>query len=253
MKIKQLNLILLPKLSNKYKLECGDKDEIIGIFINNNDKNYLRQIFDDELIKNFNENILIISNLKQIINIINSMESLNIIDTQTLKLVLLRDLFFCLKNSDIKDLTSYAFIEICKYLLENEKNVFLKNEILSKYIYTIINYNEFYQQTKVEDFDIYKIDKTKSDLLKQAYNILILLFHENSQLKKNIINYYIDLLFYYNNDPHRDLKKFLNFFKDKNSSIENFEDFNSQKLYEKMYFLDIVNIFFKFRIQKIVY
>lgn len=192
----RMNIIILPKLKNIYNLTSQADDEIIGVFINTNDKNYLRQIFEDNFIKNLNQSLKANSNFNYLQTIFKAFEA-----NDLAKLVFMRDLFFCLSNNEIKELSSDLFFDFCVYVLETEKNTFLKNEILKKFVFTIINFCQYYTDNKKEDYVFYKTIKHDSEMVykRKAFDVLFRLVFTEPNLKKNIINNLIDLLSHFYN------------------------------------------------------
>lgn len=243
-KNKTANLILFPKEINVFTLDCELDDDIIGVFINTNDKNYLRQIFDEKLFSEYKSSIEK-NNIKQIL--------ISLRDQPLIKLVFLRDLFFSLFKNEIKELNSNLFLGICLFMLEKEDNLFIKNEILKKFIFTIINYCQYYTTEIKEDYPFYKTLKIDHDIVykETAFETLYKQFFTTPQLKKNILNYLIDLLYHYydiktldsNLNPRDYIKQFIDLIQlenNKNKQIK--EKFKSFEFFKNITYLDLVKI-----------
>jgi len=248
-KTKNLNIIILPKLKNIFNLTSEKTEKIISILLNANDKNYLRQIFDKNLFINTRENS--INGLDNLPNFKTVLFALK--DNTQAKLVLLRDLFFCLFNNELKELTSEKFYEICLYILETEKNKFLKNETLKNFIYSIINNCNYYTITTKDDFQFYRTINENSEIKykRKALDVLFKMMSTTPDLKKNIINSLIDLLSHFYNKSfidenllqRDDIKSFIELLQKESFPNKKYlEKFDPIDFYQNISYLDEVII-----------
>jgi len=189
-------VILLPKQKNEYILKCEKEHEIIGVILNSNDKNYLRQIFDKNFMKIISESMKQYSNNNYLKNIIRSLDNHPIA-----KLVFLRDLFFCMQKNEIKEFNSKVYFEFCIFMLENTFNTFIKNELLKQFVFAIINFCPYYTIITKEDYDFFKTINENSEMIykRKAIDVLFNMMFTETKIKKNIINYIIDLLYHFYN------------------------------------------------------
>lgn len=242
---KNLNLILLPKNKNKFKIPIDNKDEnILSLIINSKDKSYSRQIIPNDLIKDFEEN----SVDSKILKILNFIEN-----NFLAKFVYIRDLFFCLCNNDIENLTAEIFVKIISVVIEQEKNYFIKNEFLKMYVFTLINFVKYYDVKRKFEVCYYFTRKINAEIpyKDQAFDLLYREFNTTPELRKNIINYLIDLLFHYYNTltidsvlrQRDDIKNFITFIQDEvNNATGKLERFDPLEFFRHIDYLDIVKI-----------
>lgn len=252
-KTRSFNIIVLPKLKNTFNLTSDLDDEIIGVFLNTNDRNYLRQIFEEKFIKNLKLNL---NNATEDPNKINYLPTIlsAFSSNEVAKLVLMRDLFFSLCNNELRELNITAFLDICVYMLEREKNIFLKNEIVKKFVFAVINFTQYYTVIAKEDFQFYKTVKVDSEIIykRKAFDVLFKLFQNEPGLKKNIVNYLIDLLSHFYNVTvidqnllqRDDVKMFIELLQAETFPQKPYlEKFSPIDFYENVVYLDEVRIF----------
>jgi len=260
-KTQNFNIIILPKRKNVYNLTSEAHDEIIGVLLNLNDKNYLRQIFEENFIKNLQQSLqqnanTSISNLNE-----NSKnQNNNFLHTilsalgtnEVAKHVFMRDLFFSLCNNEIKELRVPFFFDLCVWMLETETNTFLKNEILKKFVFAIINFAQYYHSVTVKDeYQVCKAIKLDSEIIykRKAFDVLFKMVQTEPCLKKNLVNYLIDLLCHFYNVsvidknlvPRDDVKEFIELLqKETFAQKQVYAKFSPTDFYENVHYLDDV-------------